>query len=178
MSYFIFKALHIIAVITWFAGLFYIVRLFIYHTEAQAKMPSDKQVLSEQFKIMERRLWYGITWPSAIVVLIFGLGLLHYFPLSQNPWLVMKLILVTLLYAYHFYCGKLFKELKQDQFRFTSSQLRMFNEVPTLLLFLIVFLVVLKGEFTFKVALTLCLTLSILLIFGVRMNAKRLNLKK
>lgn len=145
MSYFYLKALHIIFVTTWFAGLFYIVRLFIYHTEAQDKDESAREILSSQFKIMERRLWFGITWPSSIVTILFGLSMIHnYFPLTEHPWLMVKLIFVIGLFLYHLYCHKIFKQLQANSFSLTSTQLRILNEVATLFLVSIVFLVVLK----------------------------------
>lgn len=140
--YYALKALHLIFVITWFAGLFYIVRLFIYHVEAR-----DSDILKDQFKIMERRLWYGITWPSAVLTLILGPTLMfgYYGTITNLPsWLLIKLGLVGLLFLYHLSCGKILKELKNDQLKYTSKQLRFWNEVPTLFLFLIVFLAVFK----------------------------------
>jgi uncharacterized integral membrane protein (TIGR00701 family) len=102
--YLVIKALHIIFVVTWFAGLFYIVRLLIYQREAHEKTEAEKSVLLPQLKLMSKRLWYGITWPSAILTGILGGTLLYQVPvfLSQ-PWMILKLILVILLYAYHGY---------------------------------------------------------------------------
>ena len=104
MIYSIIKALHIIFVVTWFAGLFYIVRLFIYSAEAnQEKDEQKKLILLEQFAIMKRRLWFGITWPSAIITLLFGLYLVYLY--SAFPaWLILKLVLLIFLYAYHYSC--------------------------------------------------------------------------
>jgi len=146
MSYYLLKALHIIFVITWFSGLFYIIRLFIYHTEAQERPKIEADILSRQFEIMERRLWYGITWPSAVLTFIFGGSLISRFlPLSDNPWLIAKLGFLLLLYAYHMSCGHILKNLKNGVFRYSSNQLRIWNEVATILLFAIVFLVVMKN---------------------------------
>jgi putative membrane protein len=146
MPFLILKSLHIIFVITWFAGLFYIVRLFIYHVESEQKPHEEKTILQNQFKIMEKRLWYFITWPSAILTLIFGPSLLFFFqPILQKPWLLLKLFFVFLLFLYHLSCHKLYKELQKNQIKYTSTQLRVWNEVATLLLFSIVFLVVLKS---------------------------------
>ncbi|RLA63899.1 MAG: protoporphyrinogen IX oxidase [Epsilonproteobacteria bacterium] len=143
--YYILKALHLIFVITWFAGLFYIVRLFIYHVEAEHS--ENKNALQNQFKIMERRLWYGITWPSAVLTIILGptLMFVQYGTLTNLPsWLLIKLVLVTLLFLYHLSCGKILKQFKHNQVNYTSKQLRFWNEVPTIFLFLIVFLAVFK----------------------------------
>lgn len=140
------KALHIIFIVTWFAGLFYIVRLFIYQREAQDKPGQKREILTKQFKLMSRRLWMSITWPSAVLTAITGPWLLMKFPgFLDQPWMHLKLSLVALLYAYHFYCHKIFKEQQLDEYKLDSTQLRIWNEVATLFLFAIVFLVVFKS---------------------------------
>lgn len=146
MDYLYLKALHIIFVITWFAGLFYIVRLFIYHTEALEKNEPERSILSKQLALMSHRLWYIITWPSAVLTLIFGTALL----VAQPSWLKMpfmhvKLGFVFLLFMYHLGCHALFRQLQHGNARYSSTQLRVFNEVATLILFAIVFLIVLKN---------------------------------
>ena len=144
-SFYLLKALHIIFIVTWFSGLFYILRLFIYHTEAQEKEEVEKNILSKQFKIMERRLWYGITWPSSILTFFFGISLIKsYMPLSLHLWLKVKLIFVFFLYLYHFYCHYLYEKIQQNIFIFSSKILRVLNEVATIFLISIVSLVVLK----------------------------------
>jgi putative membrane protein len=140
------KALHIIFVVTWFAGLFYIVRLFIYQREAQDKGEPDRGILTEQFKIMSRRLWLGITWPSAILTLILGGSMIYQLPgYLEKPWMHVKLTLVFLLYVYFFLCHKMFKEQQADVYKMSSTGLRLWNELATLFLFAIVFLVVCKS---------------------------------
>ena len=140
------KALHIIFIVTWFAGLFYIVRLFIYQREAQDKPAQERDILTKQFKLMSRRLWRGITWPSAILTAITGPWLLMKFPgYLDQPWMYLKLTLVVLLYAYHLYCHRVFTQQQDDKYTLDSTQLRIWNEVATLFLFAIVFLVVFKG---------------------------------
>ncbi len=147
MDYLYLKALHIIFVITWFAGLFYVVRLFIYQTEAIQKTEPEKSILSDQLSLMTRKLWYIITWPSAVITVILGVSLI----ISQPAWLKMpfmhvKLGFVLLLLVYHFACHRLFLQLQNGIANYTSTQLRVFNEVATLLLFAVVFLIVLKNE--------------------------------
>jgi len=125
--------------------MFYIVRLFIYHREAQDKEDLAKSLLSEQFSIMIRRLWYGITWPSAVLTLIFGtwLALLYKFlPL----WLILKLGFVVCLFAYHITLHVIYKRQMAGDFRLSSQKLRIWNEVATILLVAIVMLVVVKQE--------------------------------
>ena len=137
------KALHIIFIVTWFAGLFYIPRLFIYNTEAIEKPAEIKNALHQQFGIMISRLWFGITWPSAILTLILG-GAVWY-QLAETPqWLIIKLGFVVLLYAYHISLHVLVKQQLRGVFRYTSQQLRIWNEVATILLVAIVMLVVVK----------------------------------
>ena len=137
------KALHIIFIVTWFAGLFYIPRVFIYNTEAIEKPAEIKNALHQQFGIMISRLWFAITWPSAILTLILG-GAVWY-QLAETPqWLIIKLGFVVLLYAYHISLHVLVKQQLRGVFRYTSQQLRIWNEVATILLVAIVMLVVVK----------------------------------
>ena len=146
MNYLVFKSLHIISVVTWFAGLFYMPRLFVYFAEAELKNPIEKKILQEQFKIMQRRLWYGITWPSAIAVLIFGSVLAsHFWPLSQYPWLITKLVFVLGLYLYQFFLHHLFKQQQSNNKSLSPMMFRIINEISTIFLVAIVFLVVLKN---------------------------------
>lgn len=172
-----FKALHLIFIITWFAGLFYIVRLFIYHTEAHEqrdKNPDRSRYLIEQYHIMERRLWYGITWPSAILTAIFGFSQLHAFlPLSDQPWLMVKLGLVFVLYLYHFSCGYLLKQLQKDQYQWSNFQLRIWNEVATLFVVGIVFLAVLKSVLALGQALAGLTLLMVSLSLGIWVYRRR-----
>ena len=145
MNFLVFKSLHIISVVTWFAGLFYMPRLFVYFAEAEDKNPAEKKILQEQFKIMQRRLWYGITTPSAIAVLIFGGSLLkNFWPITNHPWLILKLIFVVGLYAYHFYLGNIFKNQQKNIISLSPTALRVINEISTVFLVAIVFLVILK----------------------------------
>ena len=141
--YFYIKAIHIIFIVTWFSGMFYIVRLFIYNTEAQEKTEVEKNILTPQFSIMIRRLWLGITWPSAIITLIFGLWMAN-FNDQIHLWLWIKLAFVLLLYMYHFTLHKIYTEEMKGIFRFTSNQLRIWNEVATVLLIAIIMLVSVK----------------------------------
>jgi protoporphyrinogen IX oxidase len=137
------KALHIIFIVTWFAGMFYIVRLFIYNTEANQKEGIEKEILQKQFSIMIKRLWLGITWPSAILTIIFG-GWVAYLLGSIPPWLWVKLGFVCGLYAYHFTLQKIYADEMKGIFKYTSNQLRIWNEVATVFLIAIIFIVTVK----------------------------------
>ena len=146
------KALHIVFIVTWFAGMFYIVRLFIYNTEASAKPEPERSILQKQFSIMIKRLWLGITWPSAILTLILGPWVM----LSGNwdktlmdasgRWLLIKLIFVVLLYVYHFSLHAIYKQESKGNFKYSSQQLRIWNEVATIFLVPIVMLATVKSS--------------------------------
>lgn len=137
------KALHIIFIVTWFSGMFYIVRLFIYNTEANEKKEPEKSILHNQFNIMIRRLWFGITWPSAILTLIFGPWTWYLYGQLDN-WLAIKLCFVVGLYLYHFTLHAIYKQEAKGLFKFTSGQLRIWNEVATIFLIAIIMLAVVK----------------------------------
>src|SRR5690606_16013499 len=129
------KALHIIFVVSWFAGLFYIVRLFIYHTEAQQKEEPARQILSAQFEIMERKLWWIITTPAMILTIIFGTWMIVLVPgYLQMGWMHIKLSFVAILLIYHFVCQKILFDLKKGKYNWSSNGLRIWNEVATLAL--------------------------------------------
>ena len=143
MTYFYIKALHIIFIVTWFAGMFYIVRLFIYNTEASEQAEPDRSILQRQFTLMIRRLWLGITWPSAILTIIFG-GWVAWILGSIPGWLWVKLGFVAGLYAYHFTLQRIYSEQVRGIFRFTSNQLRVWNEVATIFLVAIIIIATVK----------------------------------
>ncbi len=148
MQYEHLKALHIIFVVSWFAGLFYLPRLFVYHTEANAKPEPDRGILQKQFSFMERILFNAIMVPAMWITVLTGLGLIYWAwwdSFSAHGWLHLKLAFVLGLIGYHFFCRKLILELREGKFRFTSLQLRLYNEIATIFLFAIVFLVILKN---------------------------------
>ncbi|GAB2483813.1 CopD family protein [Algoriphagus taiwanensis] len=167
------KALHIIFVVTWFAGLFYIVRLFIYQTEALEKPEAERKILKPQLDLMANRLWYIITWPSAVLTLIFGIWVLTYrWGYMQLGFMHAKLAFVLLLYVYHGLSHVLYKELQQGKARWTSTQLRLWNEVATLLLFAIVFLIVLKSTLSMVWGIVGLVGLGVLLMLGIKIYKK------
>ena len=137
------KALHIIFIVTWFSGLFYMVRLFVYNTEAGERPEPERTILRQQFTLMIRRLWFGITWPSAILTLIFGPWMLYLMG-AVPMWLWIKMGFVLGLYGYHFSLHAIYKEQRRGVFRFSSGQLRIWNEVATIFLVAIVMLAVVK----------------------------------
>ncbi len=146
--YFYVKAIHIIFVVTWFAGLFYIVRLFIYNREAFDKPEPERSILQQQFSIMMNRLWFIITWPSCILTIIFGTWmavLLGSFP----TWLIVKIGFVVGLLMYHISLHFIYRQQVAGKFNYTSQQLRIWNEASTLFLVAIVILVEVKNTLSF-----------------------------
>ena len=169
MNYLLFKSLHIISVVTWFAGLFYMPRLFVYFAEANTKSEPEKSILQKQFKIMQRRLWYGITIPSSVAVLIFGGSLLSAFmPITDHPWLVAKLAFVAGLYVYFFFLHNIFKKQQKDIISYSPMALRVINEISTIFLFAIVFLVVMKNVMGMVEGITSLIGLIIVLGFAIK----------
>jgi putative membrane protein len=174
MAYFWFKTFHIIGVIVWFAAMFYLPRLFVYHAQARLENDIAREILENQFKIMEQRLYQIIMIPGMIVTLITATGLLILMPeYLKQAWMQVKLTLVLVLLAYHFYCGKLLKDLSKGQCQWTGQQFRYFNELPTLLLISIVMLVVFKTAFPTNASVWLMVGLSILMIVAIQWYAKK-----
>ncbi|WP_136467833.1 CopD family protein [Flagellimonas onchidii] len=164
------KSLHLIFVVTWFAGLFYIPRLFIYHIEAWQKPSPDKEILSQQLKLMTKRLWYIITWPSAVLCIAFAIWLLIIGPdYWKEAWMQVKLVFVGLLIVYHLKCHQIFKQLQRDEVKYTSRFMRIWNEVATLILFAVVFLVILRNAFNWIYGVVGIFVLMILLMLGIRL---------
>ena len=139
--------MHIIGFVAWFAGLFYLVRMFVYHTEAYDKASPEKEILTKQFNMMEWRVYKIICNPAMNVTLTFGISMLVYNPAYlQMPWLHVKLTLLVLLIGYHHYCKSIIKKLEKGKTGFSSFQFRLLNELPTLFLFSIVLIAVLKSS--------------------------------
>ena len=163
------KSLHLIFVITWFAGLFYIVRLFVYQIEANDKPSPEKEILQKQYKIMTYRLWYIITWPSAILATVFALFLLHLNPdFLEMPWMQVKLGFVVLLFIYHFKCQKIYTELQNDTVKYTSNFMRLWNEGATIILFAVVFLVILKNALNWIYGVVGIVLFSVIIMLGFK----------
>ena len=147
MDYFVLKALHLIFVVSWFAALFYIVRLYIYHAEAEDKEEPAKEILQTQYKIMEKRLFYIIGWPAMILTTLFGTWMLIENPaLLKAPFMHVKLSLVFGLILYHIWCQTTLNQLQKNIIKFSSFKLRLMNELATIFLVSIVFVIVLKNS--------------------------------
>ncbi|MEA1786595.1 CopD family protein [Arenibacter sp. GZD96] len=163
------KALHLIFVTTWFAGLFYIPRLFIYHIEASQKPSPEKEILTQQLKLMTKRLWVIITWPSFILATVFAIWLMIILPgWLQQPWMQVKLGFVVLLILYHLKNHQMFAQLQKDEVNYSSQFMRIWNEGATILLFAIVFLVILKNTIGWVFGVIGIITLGILLMIGIK----------
>ncbi|WP_458628122.1 CopD family protein [Winogradskyella sp. PC D3.3] len=164
------KSLHLIFVITWFAGLFYIPRLFVYQIEAFHKPSPEKEILGKQLKLMAKRLWFIITWPSAILATLFAVWLLILMPSwLQQSWMHVKLLFVLLLFIYHFKTHMYFKQLQNDEVKVTSSFMRIWNEGATFILFAVVFLVILKSSINWIFGVLGIIVLGILLMLGFKL---------
>jgi len=167
------KAVHIIFIVTWFAGLFYMPRLFVYIIEANGKPEPERSILIKQLNMMASRLWYIITWPSALITLGLGISLL----VNQPEWLTMgfmhiKLTLVFLLYLYHFSLHAVCKQLSKGVVKYTSQQMRIWNEVGTLFLISIVFLIVLKNALSVLWGILGLVVLAMVMMMGIKVYKK------
>ncbi|MCR9182341.1 MAG: CopD family protein [Flavobacteriaceae bacterium] len=170
MLYNYLKALHLIFVITWFAGLFYVVRLFVYQIEAYHKPSPEKEILGKQLKIMTKRLWYIITWPSMILAVVFGIWLLSIRAvLITDVWMQVKLGFVLFLIVYHFICHRYFKQLQKDIVKKSSNYMRIFNEGATIVLFAVVFLVNFRYSIDWVYGTLGLILFSILIMMGYKL---------
>ena len=165
------KALHIIFIVTWFSGMFYLVRLFIYNTEANDKPGPERTILQTQYRVMIRRLWLGITLPSALLTLVFGiLTLISFGYLSSGIplWLWVKIGFVVGLYGYQFSLARIYSQQMRGEFRYSSSALRMWNELATIFLVVIIFLVEVRSALTVLWSLVALILFVAALVLAIR----------
>ena len=168
------KTFHIIGVVVWFAGLFYIVRLFVYHREADGASIEERTILQRQFSVMERRLYTIITTPGMWVTVGTASALLWTTPAYlQQGWMQAKLSLVLCLILYHLWCGRLMRQLQAGSCQWTPQRLRGFNELPTLFLVTIVMLVVFKSAFPTEASVWLIFSLTLFMIVAIQLYAKK-----
>nr|WP_314555982.1 CopD family protein [uncultured Capnocytophaga sp.] len=179
IDYLIAKCIHIIFVVSYFAGLFYMVRLFIYHTEALEKEEPERSILHKQFSFMEERLWNIITVPALILMVLSGIYMFYamqwvYF---TQGWMHVKLLFIAFLLWYHYYSWRIMKRLQAGQTTLTSVQLRMLNEVATIILFVVVFAVVLRGYFVayWYASLLAFVSMGVLIMLVVKLVNKGKN---
>lgn len=164
------KSLHLIFVVTWFAGLFYIPRLFIYHIEASQKPSSEREILTPQLQVMTKRLWTIIAWPSAVLCTFFAVILLVLNPgLLQQSWMHIKLGFVLLLWVYHIRNHFMYAQLQRDEIKYTSNYMRIWNEGATIILFAVIFLAILKSAVSWIFGVIGIVVLGVLLMLGIRL---------
>jgi putative membrane protein len=179
MPYYWFKAFHIIGVVVWFAGLFYLVRLFIYHVEAEEQPEPARRILKAQYTLMEKRLLNIITTPGMAVTVVMAGGLLWTQPdFLHQTWMHVKFGFVALLLAYHYYCRRLMLQLHAGTCRWTSKQLRALNEAPTLLLVMVVMLVVFKNNFPTGASTWVMAGLVVVMAATIQLYARKRRLEQ
>jgi protoporphyrinogen IX oxidase len=174
MAYYWFKAFHLIGVVVWFAGLFYLVRLFVYHAEANLEPEPAQSILKKQYEIMEKRLYSIITTPGMIVTVVCAIGLITTEPeILKSTWLHIKLALVLLLIGYHHYCKRIMKQLAKDECQWTGQQFRALNEAPTVMLVLIVLLAVFKNNLPLDITTWVIVALVLAMVASIQLYAKK-----
>ncbi|MEH2268737.1 MAG: protoporphyrinogen oxidase HemJ [Nostoc sp.] len=179
MAYSWFKAFHIVGFVVWFAGLFYLVRLFIYHVEANVEPEPARTILKNQYQIMEKRLYSIITNPGMYVTIAMAIGLVSTEPdILKEGWLHIKLLFVAILIGYHHYCARLMKKLAVDECRWSGQQLRALNEAPTVMLVAIVLLAVFKNNLPTDIAAWAIFAMIILMAVTIQLYAKKRRLDK
>jgi protoporphyrinogen IX oxidase len=166
MEYLWFKSFHILGFVAWFAGLFYLPRLFIYHIEAEEREEPIRSALKEEYNRIEKLLYKLIMMPAMIFTVVMAIGIVSTEPdvLKQN-WLHVKLLFVLLLIGFHFYCGRLAKQLEMSNCSIDSLQMRRINEIPTVLLGLVILLAIFKNSL--PASITLWGTIITILIFAI-----------
>lgn len=170
MEFLYVKALHIIFVVTWFAGLFYMPRFFIYFAEAGEKEEPAKSILQTQYKLMSKRLWYIITWPSAVLCTVFAVWMLWLQPeYLTMGWMHVKLSFVFALYFYHGFCQKIYSQMQKDIVKYSSFKFRIFNEVSTIILFAVVFLVVIRDNISWIWGVVGIVLFGVLLMLSIKL---------
>ena len=174
MAYYWFKAFHLIGIVVWFAGLFYLVRLFVYHAEAQQEPEPARGILTKQYELMEKRLYGIITTPGMIVTVAMAIGLISTEPeILKSTWLHIKLAFVLLLIGYHHFCKRIMKQLAAGECQWTGQQFRALNEAPTILLVLIVLLAVFKDSLPLDLTTWLVAALVITMVASIQLYAKK-----
>lgn len=174
MAYYWFKAFHLIGVVVWFAGLFYLVRLFVYHAEAEQEPEPARSILKNQYELMEKRLYSIIMTPGMLVTVAMAIGLISTEPeILKSTWLHIKLTFVVLLIGYHYFCKRIMKKLAAGECKWTGQQFRALNEAPTILLVLIVLLAVFKNSLPLDVTTWLVVALIVTMVASIQLYAKK-----
>lgn len=179
MNYLWFKAFHIVGVVVWFAGLFYLVRLFVYHVEANEQPEPARSILQQQYQIMEKRLYKLITTPGMVLTVAMAIALVVTNPdLLKQPWLHVKLAFVGATVVYHHYCARIMKQMAAGEFKWSGQQLRGLNEVPTVFLVIIVLLAVFKNDLPVDITAWGTLALIVGMVAIIQLYARKRRLDK
>ena len=174
MAYYWYKAFHLIGIVVWFAGLFYLVRLFVYHAEAEQEPEPARSILKKQYGLMEQRLYSIITTPGMILTVVMAIGLISTEPeILKSTWLHIKLTFVLLLIGYHHFCKSIMKKLAAGECKWTGQQFRALNEAPTILLVLIVLLAVFKNNLPLDLTTWLVAGLVVTMVASIQLYAKK-----
>lgn len=174
MAYYWFKAFHLIGIVVWFAGLFYMVRLFVYHAEASQEPEPAQTILKNQYEIMEKRLYHIITTPGMVVTVAMAIGLLITEPdILKEGWIHIKLAFVAVLIAYHFFCGRIMRQLAAGKCHWSGQHFRALNEAPTILLVAIVLLAVFKNNLPTDITAWGIFAMIIVMAVTIQLYAKK-----
>ncbi|MBF2073561.1 MAG: protoporphyrinogen oxidase HemJ [Synechococcales cyanobacterium C42_A2020_086] len=179
MNYLWFKAFHIVGVVAWFAGMFYLPRLFVYHAEANEQPEPARTILQQQYQIMEARLYRIIMTPAMVLTVAMAVAMVIAVPdLLNDTWLHVKLGLVLVLIGYHHICGRLMKEMAAGKFRLSGQQFRWFNEFPTVLFVVVVLLAVFKNNFPTSAAAWAVVGMIVAMAAIIQLYAKKRRLDR
>ena len=179
MSYYWFKALHIVGIVCWFAGMFYLPRLFVYHAEAYEQPEPAQSILKNQYQIMEKRLYRIIMTPAMLLTVAMAIGLVTTEPeVLKEPWMHVKLACVALLLGYHHYCQRIMKKLAADECKMTGQQFRWFNEFPTVFFVIVVMLAVFKNNLPTDATTWLIAAMVIGMAVAIQLYARKRRLDK
>ena len=174
MAYYWFKAFHLIGIVVWFAGLFYLVRLFVYHAEASQQPEPAQTILKDQYQLMEKRLYSIITTPGMLLTVAMAAGLIYTEPeVLKSGWLHIKLALVVVLIGYHHFCGRIMKKLAKGECKWSGQQFRALNEAPTVLLVAIVLLAVFKNSLPLDLTTWLIVALVVAMAASIQLYARK-----
>jgi putative membrane protein len=179
MAYYWYKAFHIVGFVTWFAGLFYLVRLFVYHAEANDKPEPARSILKAQYELMEKRLYSIITTPGMLLTIAMAIGLIStQSELLKQPWLHVKIGLVVLLIGYHHYCKRIMKQLAAGECKITAQQFRWLNEAPTIFLVVIVMLAIFKNNLPTDLTSYVVVGMVVAFAVSIQLYARKRRLDK
>ena len=179
MAYFWFKAFHIVGIVCWFAGMFYLPRLFVYHAEAYEQPEPARSILTTQYQVMEKRLYSIIMTPAMLLTIAMAIGLVTTEPeVMKEPWMHIKLGFVLLLVGYHHYCKRIMKKLAANECKMTGQQFRWFNEIPTVFFVIVVMLAVFKNSLPMDLTTWLIAAMVIGMVAAIQLYARKRRLER